>query len=154
MKIWVQRLSEAGTVFEGEEPSERLELENDPFVRPSGPVRYRLRARRISGELLVRGSLSAEFDLQCSRCAEFYSTTVGDSDFLRAYSITEETDFVEIGADLREALLLRLPSFPVCRENCPGLCPKCGAPLEAGACGCERDDAPGSWSALDGLDLS
>ena len=37
---------------------------------------------------------------------------------------------------VRESLLLELPITPRCREECPGLCPKCGHDLNDGPCGC------------------
>lgn len=43
---------------------------------------------------------------------------------------------VEIDPELTEALVLELPMYHLCREDCPGLCPKCGKPLADGECGC------------------
>ena len=34
------------------------------------------------------------------------------------------------------AILLELPIAPHCRENCEGLCPRCGADLNDGPCAC------------------
>jgi uncharacterized protein len=31
-----------------------------------------------------------------------------------------------------------VPIAPHCREDCQGLCPRCGADLNQGPCGCER----------------
>jgi uncharacterized protein len=42
---------------------------------------------------------------------------------------------------VREGLLLELPITPVCREDCPGLCPRCGAELSLGPCGCSGRDS-------------
>jgi len=43
---------------------------------------------------------------------------------------------LDLRETVREALLLELPITPVCREDCPGLCPKCGADLSLGPCRC------------------
>lgn len=40
-------------------------------------------------------------------------------------------------ADIMEELSLELPAFVLCREDCPGLCPKCGHRLADGDCGCK-----------------
>ena len=32
--------------------------------------------------------------------------------------------------------MLALPTRPLCGEECRGLCPRCGANLNAGPCGC------------------
>jgi len=45
-------------------------------------------------------------------------------------------EWVEVGELVREALLLALPLYPLCREECRGLCARCGADLNAGPCSC------------------
>ena len=153
MKIWVARIPEEGSDYEGEEPASIMELENDRFVRPDGDVKYSLHAQHVSDELVVGGTLEFPVFLQCARCSEFFSTTVVDSDFLRAYPASEDIDSVDITEDLREDLLLNIPGFPVCSEECKGLCMQCGADLNKGPCGCAAGDRPNAWSALDNLDL-
>jgi uncharacterized protein len=153
MKIMVARIPEEGSTYEGSDPGAIMELDADPFVRVEGDVQYALYAQQVSHELIVRGTLAVTLGLQCTRCAEFFSTTVTDSDFLRAYPASEETDSVDISPDMREDLLLCIPTFPVCSEGCKGLCDQCGADLNKGSCGCSAAEGPGPWSALDNLDL-
>jgi len=49
---------------------------------------------------------------------------------------------------VREQILLALPSRRLCREECKGLCPTCGADLNAGRCDCEQREVDPRWSAL------
>lgn len=153
MKILVARIPEEGFHYDGDEPGSILQLADDPFVREPEEVRYALYAQHVSDELVVRGKLAATLDLRCTRCTEFFSTTVAVSDFLRAYPAPEGVDSVDITEDLREELLLQIPAFPVCREGCKGLCAQCGKNLNEGVCGCAEEDPQGRWSALDGLNL-
>jgi uncharacterized protein len=44
--------------------------------------------------------------------------------------------------------MLALPSRRLCREECKGLCPVCGADLNAGECACEPGGTDPRWSAL------
>ena len=53
---------------------------------------------------------------------------------------------------VREQVILAVPYAPLCREDCLGLCPQCGADLNAGACGCEKPVDP-RFAALKGLKL-
>jgi uncharacterized protein len=41
---------------------------------------------------------------------------------------------IDLGPAVREELALAVEAFPLCREDCAGLCPKCGADLNAGPC--------------------
>jgi uncharacterized protein len=150
MKILIARIPVEGSRYEGSDPASILELEADSFARPGGEVEYDLYAQRVSGELVVRGNLRAPMELRCSRCDEFFSTTVEVSDFLRAYSAPEGADIVDITEDMREEVLLHLPPFPLCGEDCEGLpVPQ----MEKSSGGDREGGADNPWSALDGLDL-
>ena len=153
MKILVARIPEEGSNYEGDDPGEILQVDGEQFIRNPGDVHYELYAQHVSDELVVRGKLDADLELQCARCSEFFSTSVGVSDFLRAYPAPEGTDAVDLTADLREEILLHVPGFPLCGEGCKGVCPQCGADLNKGSCTCEVEERPNAWSALDGLDL-
>ncbi len=153
MKILVARIPEEGSHFEGDAPGAIMKLEDDPVIKAFGDVEYRLYAQRVSGELVVSGSLSTAVEMRCARCSEFFSTTVAVSDFLRAYPAPEGTDAVDITEDLREEILLHVPGFAVCGEDCKGMCPQCGANLNDGPCECKKDTGPNPFSALDGLSL-
>ncbi|MCS6771228.1 MAG: DUF177 domain-containing protein [Kiritimatiellae bacterium] len=151
MIIDIPKLRPEGEWFEGQESQEILSIHESGF-RPCGPVRYRLFAQAVSGQLIVRGSVRAFFELQCVRCTEFYSTTIEEMSFLRTYQLSDASEAVDVTPDLREDILLRLPHHPVCSSACKGLCPYCGANLNLGPCSCKP---PGDhrWSALDNVKL-
>jgi uncharacterized protein len=153
MKILVARIPEEGSEYEGDEPGSIIQAEREQFLQNPKDVHYALYAQRVSDELVVRGTLDVDVDVQCARCSEFFSTTVSVSDFLRAYPAPDGTDSVDITDDLREEILLHVPGFPVCGEECKGVCPQCGADLNKGSCECKKEDGPTAWSALDGLNL-
>jgi uncharacterized protein len=52
---------------------------------------------------------------------------------------------------LRDAVTLALPLRPLCREDCKGLCARCGNDLNAGPCDCGGDDIDPRWEALAAL---
>ena len=57
------------------------------------------------------------------------------------------SDEIDLRPALREQWLLEAPAFLVCRPDCKGLCPKCGADLNLGACGC-APETDARWEAL------
>ena len=61
---------------------------------------------------------------------------LGADDFVVPIGPDEIVDLTEI---VRQHLLLTLPIAPRCRDDCRGLCPTCGADLNAGHCACPRD---------------
>ena len=153
MKILVARLLADGSILEGYEPASILAWEAERFVRVRGDISYRFSVEHVSEELVVHGEMALAADIQCSRCSEFFSTSIRVSDFLRAYPLPEETEEVDITEDMREEFYLHVPAFPVCANACVGMCTQCGVNLNHGTCDCVEEEKPNPWSALDGLNL-
>ena len=65
-----------------------------------------------------------------------------------AYPLVD--DELDLEPLVRDAVLLELPLAPLCREDCAGLCPQCGANRNEGACGCAAPRDP-RWATLDVL---
>src|SRR5919112_562701 len=59
-----------------------------------------------------------------------------------------EGDAVDLDEIVREQTLLALPSRHLCREDCKGLCQKCGANLNENQCSCEQGETDPRWAAL------
>ncbi|MFN7459272.1 MAG: YceD family protein [Gemmatimonas sp.] len=100
---------------------------------------------------------------ECRRCLAEASVSVSDDvQLIFAESGVDEAgedDVVVIPAgvrelDLRPAMreewLLAVPSFALCRDDCRGLCPACGADRNAGDCTCPPPSDP-RWDALRAL---
>ena len=63
----------------------------------------------------------------------------------------DESHLVDLGEALREYALLELPIKPLCKPDCKGLCPTCGADLNAGDCGCSTDEGDDRFDVLKSL---
>ena len=99
-----------------------------------------LRLESVSEGVLVSGTVSGPVKGECGRCLrEINDSLVVNIQELYAYenSTTDETtdedevgrmqgDLIDLEPALRDALVLTLPTNPLCREDCPGLCPECG----------------------------
>ena len=133
----VARLDPEGETLEGE--IDIIDIPDDELIHPFGGIRYRLEAQVLGTELLVRGHLEQDFTLCCSRCGEDFDTTVEVDDFTESYELAENTEAVDLTDDARESIILALPAYPVCDEECPGIERKAEKP---------EDDR---WGALDGL---
>ncbi len=99
---------------------------------------------------------------ECRRCLASVELPVSESrglvfaadeetpDGEGCYTIPARERFVDLTLALREELLLAVPRFVECRPDCKGLCPRCGANLNDGPCGCPPGSDP-RWDALKGL---
>ena len=52
------------------------------------------------------------------------------------YNIDQPVYRLDVRHAVREELALSSTGFPLCREDCAGLCSRCGADLNAGPCSC------------------
>lgn len=134
-----------------------------------GPVEWTGTLQRFDADVLCRGKAKARVTLPCARCLrEVGVDLLVDTVFTFVPARPAEADEgveVEVGSeepdmylyrdgrlDLRDAvrdhLLLAAPLQPFCRADCQGLCPKCGADLNEGPCGCAQEAADPRWEAL------
>ena len=125
------------------------------LVQVPGDVHFDLTLEAIDGGVLVRGRFSGEAAGECRRClkpvtqrfdlegAELYRPP---SDvWEEGYAIKDST--VDLEPMIRDTVGLNLPTSPLCREDCAGLCSRCGADLNEGPCAC-GEEVDARWSAL------
>ena len=58
---------------------------------------------------------------------------------------------IDLTEPIREDVLMAIPSKPLCRDACKGLCPQCGQDLNVKECGCKKDRQNISFNDLDKL---
>ncbi|HYA96478.1 MAG TPA: DUF177 domain-containing protein [Methylomirabilota bacterium] len=127
-----------------------------PDLKQVAPLQVVATAELIDGQIRVEGSIETKIELSCARCLEPVVEDV-HRQFDLLYSPLPKTgkheeerlkaDDTEIGffqgeglflADvLSEQVLLALPMKAICRTDCRGLCPNCGANLNHEGCRCE-----------------
>ncbi|MGX6604127.1 YceD family protein [Micromonosporaceae bacterium Da 78-11] len=113
----------------------------------------------VSGN--VRGLLTGE----CGRCldeiSESFDVTIAEL-FAYEESTTEETtdedevgrmqgDLFDLEPAVRDAVVLALPTNPICRPDCPGLCPECGVHLDDLPADHSHEEVDLRWAALRNL---
>ena len=117
-------------------------------------VRGSFAVERSGDRVTVRGSVRSRAHLECARCLREFdlpleAPLVVYAERTGSASREEQTELerddhmlfhdgrpLDLRETVREILLLELPITPCCREDCPGLCPKCGADLNLGPCDC------------------
>ena len=150
LAIDVARLDRDGEAVEGVLDDAVLDL-HDEYLRPFAGIRYRLSVQLAGRELLARGELEQDFEAVCSRCGADFDFTVTVPDFLASFETDEKTEIVDLTDELRQSIILALPTYPVCRADCRGVCPTCGKNLNEGPCTCVHEERDGRWGALDAL---
>ncbi|HEU4562628.1 MAG TPA: DUF177 domain-containing protein [Longimicrobium sp.] len=132
-------------------------------VELAAPLEVDLTANEVGDGVLVRGTLSTTVRTACRRCVEpveqevredvyllFASPVEGEDDVDdgEVYPLPARGDDLDLTDAVREQVLLQVPQFALCREECRGLCPQCGTNLNEGACECVPEQAGSPWDAL------
>lgn len=92
--------------------------------------------------------LRAEFKLLLESCGSFAKASETASEAEDLVLVADSDSSFDITERVREAIILSLPLKPLCRENCKGLCPHCGANLNLTTCQCEERKPDPRWNRL------
>jgi uncharacterized protein len=148
---------------------DEIDLENEP-VKLKSDVKVEGELKKGIVQTDVSGKISARVLLDCTRClqeieqnlefqfeaafvgAEYYTAAkeaeLKDADLDVSMLEDETIDLTELA---REQILLSLPEQVFCREDCKGLCEKCGANRNLINCNCEEKELDPRWAALKNL---
>jgi len=159
MKLRVNEITGEAREIAFHEPEEEINrvLASGPIrdYAVKGPIAVTMSYYRAGLEVFLQGHLCATTTAVCARCAEQF-VTCNERSFRYVFAPKVLNDFdgagdlgaedveysqydgeeIDLSPPVREQLLLALPTRPLCAEDCRGLCPRCGANLNLGACGC------------------
>ena len=133
-------------------------------VPEGSPVEIDLRLEAVMEGVLVTGSASVELVGECARCLEPI-TDESEVEFQELFVYedqrepseeddevsTLEGDLVDLEPLLRDAVVLALPFQPLCEDDCPGLCPDCGARLKDDPDHAHEEPIDPRWAGLAAL---
>jgi DUF177 domain-containing protein len=141
-------------------------LDREPLLGIS-PVRLEGTVSRIEGGFTLEARCAFQGKLECSRCLAAYPFAMDEQFSLLLYERPARApDVRELGRDdldvsyyeddriavvpiAEERVQMAIPMKPLCREECLGLCPRCGADRNLGPCGCGNEVADPRWGALE-----
>lgn len=141
-----------------------LEIKGQP-VRLASPARASLDITNNGKALVVEGEVEGRLEVSCDRCLEAFHFPV-KVDFYETYypagaeGISSEEreewipfvgDVLDLTPEIVKSIVLALPMRFVCREDCRGLCPRCGRNLNLGECGCSRESIDPRLAVLEDL---
>lgn len=132
------------------------QLPREQDYRVLAPVVLQATATRARRRVRIAGTATTTLELLCSRCLDGYSlpvvatfdlsylpsdeapaggeVEVADEDINTAYYQHGQIDLAEL---IHEQLYLMLPMKPLCKDDCQGLCPVCGANRNTTSCTCD-----------------
>lgn len=163
----------------GDEPLEKewliapaLLIEDDSLASAEKKISFNATLYKAGESVSMAGELVANLKLTCNRCLALFDYEVHEkvttiylpkSDEVpesEAELAREDMDAqimdgenIDLLPPLRDALLLGIPMSRICREECKGLCSKCGADLNKTECDCKPDEDMSPFAKLKELKL-
>lgn len=116
----------------------------------TAPVRVKGQITDNAGYMFLNAKAEIDYTSRCARCLEDifgtfileFNRAVATSGTLQDETKDEyvivENGLLDIDRELVEDLMLEFPTKLLCKEECAGLCPKCGANLNFGECDCPK----------------
>ena len=126
VKIRISDIPEEGLTVSEEVRPAGMGLDTQVLKFPR-PLRLTAVFQRDRDTVLAAVSVEGETEQTCGRCLELYVRTY-DNRFDLDYEVREDP-WLDITDDVRQEILLSYPVRFLCREDCRGLCPRCGTNL-------------------------
>jgi uncharacterized protein len=165
LKIKVSNLTN-GTydyMFEGQ--VSEIEID-EPY---SGSFKTNVALSKFDHQIILDSVTDIPAILTCDRCNSEYQTEITSS-YRMVYLFNQvsetneidgnelvflhpDTDKIDLTKDVRDYAILAVPMKKLCREDCKGLCPRCGKNLNEGTCNCKDEVIDPRWETLQKLKL-
>jgi uncharacterized protein len=157
MQINLKELAQRGhTVDWNADVALNSAFEGRSDILHHGPVHVDLHAKYVAGAIEVRGTVTVDLELSCSRCLSHVKQTLalpfrelftqkpvldedGNPDELPDDIHLVAEDKVELEPYVLENVVMGIPYKPLCDEACKGLCPNCGENRNLKDCGCSQE---------------
>ena len=118
------------------------------------PVRAEGQVRNTAGVLVMTGSIETTIHGTCDRCASDFDrevhfpidvvlvTELSNEENEDEWVFPLEGDSADLDDIVRTVFVLNLDSKLLCKEDCKGLCHRCGKNLNDGPCSCQKELDP------------
>lgn len=127
------------------------EVWEDDDVRPAAPIELSGRLSTAGpGNFYFHGTMRGVLRAECRRCLTDVSEDVDEELYLifakagtedtaddpDVYELDDRAVELDLRPALREQWLLLAPPYSLCKDDCKGLCPACGADRNVTSCAC------------------
>ncbi len=158
MKIKISNLSDGIHNFNFDEPAADVGLE-EPFF---GNISIDVELNKIHSQIVLNAKIRMQAEFECDRCTNNFTSTLTysykmvyllgtepeNTEAINLTYLPADADKITLDFDVRDYAMLAIPMKKLCKEDCKGLCVKCGKDLNEGDCGCKREEIDERWLPL------
>jgi uncharacterized protein len=135
IRISVRDIPASGLDIDQSIPKEDIGLSSqEADIRSLLNVKAHL--EKTNNFIIANTCIQAQFGHTCVRCLEkLYSTQERSYKF--DFEINPEIEFIDLGEEIRQEIIMSNPVRVLCGKDCKGICPKCGVNLNIEQCQCK-----------------
>lgn len=113
------------------------------------PVSLKGTISNINNKFIFKGHLNTVISLNCSRCNKLIERIIDlpieeifaeNDDSCEGEAWTFSGNIIELDPSIVSNVILNIPMKVLCKQDCKGLCPKCGQDLNASSCNCDFNE--------------
>ncbi len=136
MKISIKDIKPEGIEVSGQIAADLVGLTPKDEGYFTAPFAVQAKVNRAGNTVLAKTKVRSKYRSVCARCLADVDKD-WNGNFLFDFPVDKQTEAVELDEDIRQEVLLNLPPRVLCKEDCKGICPGCGADLNNEKCKCQ-----------------
>ena len=161
MRIKISGFENGAYDYDFEADIEKIDLTEPLF----GKYNTNVVLNKFDDQIILEASTTAGSNFICDRCGTAFKQTVkskykmiyllrsieGAEEEINITYLSSDTQIIDISKDVRDYMILSTPMKRLCKEDCKGLCAKCGVDLNEKECDCNDDEIDDRWNVLSEL---
>ena len=161
MRIKISGLENGTYEYDFEANIEKIDLTEPLF----GKYNTNVVLNKFDDQIILEASTTICANFICDRCGTAFKQSVkskykmiyllrsieGAEEEINITYLSPDTHMIDISKDVRDYMILSTPMKRLCKEDCKGLCAKCGADLNEKQCDCNDDGIDDRWKVLSEL---
>ena len=158
MRIKISGLENGKYNYDFEADIEKIDLTEPLF----GKYNTNVVLNKFDDQIILEASTTAGANFICDRCGTAFKQIVkskykmiyllrsieGAEEEINIAYLSPDTHMIDISKDVRDYMILSTPMKRLCKEECKGLCAKCGTDLNEKQCDCNDDEIDDRWKVL------
>ena len=137
IKISVRDITSSGLEIDQSIPKEGIGLSSEE-VDIKSLLHVKARLEKVNNMVIANTHIKADFGYMCARCLQdLYSTE--ERSYIFDFELEPSSEYVDLGEEIRQEIIMSNPAKILCKEDCKGICPQCGANLNIEKCKCKEN---------------
>ena len=135
IRITVRDVTSKGVELSQTIPKEGIGL-TDEEIDLRSLLTVEVHLQKVDDVIVAETRVKVVYGYTCARCLEdFQRPEIMDYHF--DFPLEPGLEYIDLGEEIRQEMILANPARILCKDDCKGICPKCGANLNIEKCTCK-----------------